>query len=268
MSLNKRKSTNKKGSSKLTKHDYGLSANQKREMLDKRPTTRKGRAKWDKKQRERKEKEIDVILGIIEDDIDTTLGEISPRSPIRKVLDKEMAERIREQTSKKDFTADSVKEWRSRYGIGTKASVYIRPADKKGIEVYHNFLHRSTESDERLNPVSDVIKRIDLYVALQKELRDVHFDKGRYLILSYDQEKIKGKQRPFLLMARVNDKNEIAYLQGAWPLKYLKNKMDRTVPLGYKANIDELKYIEIKLDVINEGPKYVEYMYEDISLVG
>ena len=117
MSLNKRMSNNKKGKSKSTKHDYGLSANQKREMLDKRPTTRKGRAKWDKKQREKKEKEIDVILGIIEDDIDTTLGEIRPRSPIRKVLDKEMAERIREQTSKKDFTADNVKEWRSRYGI-------------------------------------------------------------------------------------------------------------------------------------------------------
>lgn len=227
-----------------------------------RPTTRKGRAVWDEENRRQKDEEREIIFAEIEDDIKSRI--FAGRASLHRKTDDEIAEAIRERTGRDNFTADNVREWRKRYSLSPKAKVYERP-DKTGIQVNRNFLHRDTKTDPRLNPTDKIIDNLDMHIALHTELRDVHFDEGRYLILSYTQEKIDGKLRPFLLLARINDKDEIAYIQGAWLLPYLKNKMDRLVPLGYKTTEKDLKYLNIELDIIHESPYYVEYMYENIE---
>lgn len=107
-----------------------------------------------------------------------------------------------------------------------------------------------------LSPI-DVLQQLDTLIAIEKTRKNVIFDTGKYWIVSYSEVAIRSRGRPFILLARVqeNDENLILYIQGAWPLTYMKNALDRIVPMPYEATLGDMRYIHIQAE-LSEGGLY------------
>ena len=100
---------------------------------------------------------------------------------------------------------------------------------------------------DELSPIA-VLQRLDTIIAIEKTKRNPRFESGRYWIVSYSQEVIKSTARPFVVLAKIDCNDNIEYLQGAWPLAYTKNALDRVVPMPYESTLQDMRYVKITVE--------------------
>lgn len=116
---------------------------------------------------------------------------------------------------------------------------------------------------KELSPI-DVLQQLDTLIAIEKTRRNVVFDTGKYWIISYSEVAIQSRARPFILLARVQESNDnsILYIQGAWPLIYMKNALDRIVPMPYEATLGDMRYVRIHVESSEGGLYKTKYKIE------
>ena len=109
-----------------------------------------------------------------------------------------------------------------------------------------------------------ILENIDTLIAIEKTRKNLEFDTGKYWIVSYSQIPIKSIIRPFALLARVQEENNnlILYVQGAWPVTYMKNALDRMVPMPYEATLEDIRYMCVQAEVADSGPFKIKYKIE------
>lgn len=110
----------------------------------------------------------------------------------------------------------------------------------------------------------NVLENLDTLLAIEKTRQNVEFDTGKYWIVSYSLIPIRSAARPFVLLARVQEQNadSILYVQGAWPVTYMKNALDRLVPMPYEATLGDLRHIFIHAEPAEGGPFRIKYEIE------
>jgi hypothetical protein len=95
---------------------------------------------------------------------------------------------------------------------------------------------------------SNVIRQIDIHLQVEAMTQTPDVPPGIWWVVAYEQVKLKGKLRPFVLLARLNDKGRICYLQGAWPLSHLNDKyLSRLLSIPYRIKKDE-PFIFLKIE--------------------
>ena len=98
---------------------------------------------------------------------------------------------------------------------------------------------------------ANVIDSMDMHIELESAFHSPDVAPGIWWLIWYDRRVLKGKFRPFALMARLNNEGKICYLQGVWPFEYLMNEIEKIVPLGYKAVHGDYVFLEIRAELID-----------------
>jgi hypothetical protein len=95
---------------------------------------------------------------------------------------------------------------------------------------------------------ANVISRLEVHLKVEAMTQTPDIPPGVWWVIVYEQINLKGKLRPFILLARLNDEGRICYLQGAWPLSHLNDKyLSRLLPFPYRAKKNEsFIYLDIE----------------------
>lgn len=106
-----------------------------------------------------------------------------------------------------------------------------------------------------------VINDYEVHRVLLMIYDNPNFASGVFWLVSYTLERVKGKMRPFVIMARVNENDELCYMQGGWPHKHFDKMLERLVPIGYICDLKDKIYIELKVDIVEweHGKQVINY---------
>jgi len=126
---------------------------------------------------------------------------------------------------------------------------------KLKVESGFTFFKEHDLEEDPLLTFFNVVENLDYYIKLSKEFKHPEFAPGKYWLIYFDEEHVKAKMRPYLLLGRINEEGKIAYLQGGWPLQYLINGVQRIVSFGYKAKHGKYRYIRIIAEKLPLGDK-------------
>jgi len=113
---------------------------------------------------------------------------------------------------------------------------------------------------------SNVIEGMNVHIALEKEFNSPEVAPGIWWVVYYDRILIQSKVRPFALLARL-DGGKICYLQGVWPLAYLRTALEKIVPIGYRAVHGKYVYIEVNVEFLDTKDKGKLQKYSLIRVV-
>lgn len=121
-----------------------------------------------------------------------------------------------------------------------------------------DFMDRNT-TDMHLTR-ENVLINYDSIVRSQTRLRDSDIDEGKYWIISCNEQNIDGRLRPFLLLARINNRGEIAYLQGVWLRDNQKRMIEKQLSPNYIDQGTFGKHLYVEIDIIDGDRRNVKRM--------